>query len=166
MSLRLILVNSTRPASIGSVSSPAEIIRRQSSYVWSVTGTPKALEEDSSHLNNARLKCLRCTTRQAENMYDIWTYQRSEKNKLAVHQCDYNVGKNAARLFEFNFRPSHENSAVSSTQHWLSYLFNSHELLVRFTVTVCLSKHIFFCVRFAEATPKVAQAHLRPLNTY
>lgn len=43
-SLRLILVNSTRPASMGSVSSPAEIIRRQSSYVWSVTGTPRALE--------------------------------------------------------------------------------------------------------------------------
>lgn len=31
LSLRLILVNSTRPASMGSVSSPAEIIRRQSS---------------------------------------------------------------------------------------------------------------------------------------
>lgn len=44
LSLRLILVNSTKPASIGSVSSPAEIIKRQSSYVWSVTGTPKALK--------------------------------------------------------------------------------------------------------------------------
>lgn len=43
LSLRLILVNSTKPASMGSVSSPAEIIRRQSSYVWSVTGTPSAL---------------------------------------------------------------------------------------------------------------------------
>lgn len=31
LSLRLILVNSTKPASMGSVSSPAEIIRRQSS---------------------------------------------------------------------------------------------------------------------------------------
>lgn len=31
LSLRLILVNSTRPASMGRVSSPAEIIRRQSS---------------------------------------------------------------------------------------------------------------------------------------
>ncbi|TNN36189.1 hypothetical protein EYF80_053650 [Liparis tanakae] len=44
LSLRLILVNSTRPASMGSVSSPAEIMRRQSSYVWSVTGTPRVLE--------------------------------------------------------------------------------------------------------------------------
>ena len=36
-------MNSTRPASMGRVSSPAEIIRRQSSYVWSVTGAARAL---------------------------------------------------------------------------------------------------------------------------
>lgn len=46
LSLRLILVNSTRPASMGRVSSPAEIIRRQSSYVWSVTETPKTLKAE------------------------------------------------------------------------------------------------------------------------
>lgn len=51
LSLRLILVNSTRPASMGSVSSPAEIIRRQSSYVWSVTGTPRALKADGGQRN-------------------------------------------------------------------------------------------------------------------
>lgn len=50
-SLRLILVNSTKPASMGSVSSPAEIIRRQSSYVWSVTGTPRALQNSHNHIN-------------------------------------------------------------------------------------------------------------------
>lgn len=50
LSLRLILVNSTKPASMGSVSSPAEIIRRQSSYVWSVTGTPRALKT-VNHIN-------------------------------------------------------------------------------------------------------------------
>lgn len=59
LSLRLILVNSTRPASIGRVSSPAEIIRRQSSYVWSVTGILKALrvqEAFRSHFGKLELK--------------------------------------------------------------------------------------------------------------
>lgn len=38
--------------------------------------------------------------------------------------------------------------------------------------SLCVSQSLFaylsmyFCVRFAEATPKVAQAHSRPLNTY
>lgn len=64
----LILVNSTRPASMGRVSSPAEIISLQSSYVWSVTGTPRALhthrdsieEMGKNRHKEATIKC--CNT--------------------------------------------------------------------------------------------------------
>lgn len=45
LSFLLILVNSTSPASMGRVSCPAEIISLQSSNVWSVTGTFRALKQ-------------------------------------------------------------------------------------------------------------------------
>lgn len=54
----LILVNSTRPASMGRVSSPAEIMSLQSSYVWSVTGMPRALHRCTSMwVHRLRVQC-------------------------------------------------------------------------------------------------------------
>ena len=92
LSLRLILVNSTRPASIGSVRSPAEIIRRQSSYVWSVTGTPKALKADS--LIRGQLKCLWGVGGSRRERYSrMWEIRAKQKpnsthtNLLFINLC-------------------------------------------------------------------------------
>lgn len=85
LSLRLILVNSTRPASMGSVSSPAEIIRRQSSYVWSVTGTPKALKADSLYIQwsaQMLVVLVKSWMQQATKMYKGQTDKRNAITKL------------------------------------------------------------------------------------
>ena len=64
-SFLLILLNSTRPAAAGMSSLAAKFIRRQSSYEWSVTGTPRALKAGTpTHTHTLELTIYR-TTRKA-----------------------------------------------------------------------------------------------------
>lgn len=102
----LILVNSTSPASIGKVSCPAEIISLQSSKVWSVVGTFRALKYSRTYknINKANFKwiffsshhALKCWIKQCINakifIMESWLLEHS------VHMYNQIQSRNSTKV--------------------------------------------------------------------